>query len=111
MAESELVSEKTLGIDATTLAANAAMRSIGASRHRWRKTCVVAVPVHLSWICLRLPGRGEKIHERVCRYGDHVPIREVWHAGAMTGAVRRGPGLGGTPGTCASNASNETGRS
>ena len=56
-------------------------------------------------------GSRRKIHEKVYRYGDHVPIREVWHAGAMTGAVRRGPGLGGPPGTCASNASNETGRS
>ena len=60
---------------------------------------------------LGLPGRAKKIHERVCRYGGHVPIREVWHAGAMTGAVRWGPGLGGTPGTCASNTSNEKRRS
>ena len=57
--------------------------------------------------CLGLPGRDEKIHETVCRYGDHVPIRGVWRARTMTGAVRRGPGLSGTPGTCASNTSNE----
>ena len=61
----------------------------------------------LSWVT----GSGEKIHERVCRYGDHVPIREVWRARTMTGAVRRGPDLNGTPGTCASNTSNEKRRS
>ena len=60
---------------------------------------------------LGLPGRAKKIHEKVCRYGGHVPIRGVWHAGAMTGAVRWGLGLGGTPGTCASNTSNEKRRS
>ena len=37
---------------------------------------------------LRLPGRAKKIHEKVCRSVDHVPIREVWRAGTMTGAVR-----------------------
>ena len=36
---------------------------------------------------LGLPGRAKKIHERVCRYGDHVPIRGVWRARTMTGAV------------------------
>ena len=60
---------------------------------------------------LGLPGRAKKIHERVCRYGGHVPIRGVWRARTMTGAVRWGPGLGGTPGTCASNTSNEKRRS
>ena len=60
---------------------------------------------------LRLAGRGEKIHEKVCRCGGRVPIREVWRARAMTAAVRRGPGLSETLGTCASSASNETRRS
>ena len=68
--------------------------------------------VDVSRISLGLPGRAKKIHERVCRYGDHVPIREVWRARTMTGAVRRGPDLSGTPGTCgASNTSNEKTRS
>ena len=48
---------------------------------------------------LGLPGRAKKIHERVCRYGGHVPIRGVWRARTMTGAVRWDPGLSGTPGT------------
>ena len=61
--------------------------------------------------CLRLAGRGEKIHEKVCRYGGRVPIREVWRARAMTAAVRRVLGLSETLGTCASSASNETRRS
>ena len=60
---------------------------------------------------LRLAGRGEKIHEKVCRYGGRVPIREVWRARAMTAAVRRVLGLSETLGTCASSASNETRRS
>ena len=60
---------------------------------------------------LRLAGRGEKIHEMVCRYGGRVPIREVWRARAMTAAVRRVLGLSETLGTCASSASNETRRS
>ena len=46
--------------------------------------------------CLRLAGRGEKIHEKVCRYGGRVPIREVWRARAMTAAVRRVLGLSET---------------
>lgn len=64
-----------------------------------------------SFLGLRLAGRGEKIHEKVCRYGGRVPIREVWRARAMTAAVRRVLGLSETLGTCASSASNETRRS
>ena len=66
---------------------------------------------HANIISLRLAGRGEKIHEKVCRYGGRVPIREVWRARAMTAAVRRVLGLSETLGTCASSASNETRRS
>ena len=60
---------------------------------------------------LRLPGRGEKIHEMVCRCGGRVPIREVWRARRTTATIRRDLGVSGTLGTCASNASNETRRS
>ena len=73
-------------------------------------THAVLVELKKTW-GLGLPGRAKKIHERVCRYGGHVPIRGVWRARTMTGAVRWGPGLGGTPGTCASNTSNEKRRS
>ena len=58
---------------------------------------------------LRLAGCGEKTHENVCRYGEHVSIREVWRARRATAAIRRILGLSGTRGTCgASNASSET---
>jgi hypothetical protein len=61
---------------------------------------------------LRLAGRGEKIHENVCRYRGLVPIREVWRARRATAAIRRVLDLGGTRGTCgASNAWSETRRS
>ena len=60
---------------------------------------------------LRLPGRGEKIHEMVCRCGGLVPIREVWRARRTTATIRTDLGVSGTLGTCASNASNETRRS
>ena len=61
---------------------------------------------------LRLAGRGEKIHENVCRYDEHVPIREVWRARRATAATLRILGLSGTRGTCgASNASSGTRRS
>ena len=61
----------------------------------------------LALVSLRLPGRAKKIHEKVCRSVDHVPIREVWRAGTMTGAVRWDLGPSGIPGTCASSTSNE----
>jgi hypothetical protein len=69
-----------------------------------------------AWIfktqSLRLAGRGEKIHENVCRYRGLVPIREVWRARRATAAIRRVLDLGGTRGTCgASNAWSETRRS
>ena len=61
---------------------------------------------------LRLAGRGEKIHERVCRCGGRVPIREVCRARSTTATIRTDLGVSGTLGTCgASNASNETRRS
>ena len=57
---------------------------------------------------LRLAGRGEKIHEMVCRCGGRVPIHEVWRARRTTATIRTDPGVNGTLGTCASsNASNE----
>ena len=62
--------------------------------------------------CLRLAGRGEKIHEMVCRCGGRVPIREVCRARSTTATIRTDLGVSGTLGTCgASNASNETRRS
>ena len=61
---------------------------------------------------LRLAGRGEKIHEMVCRCGGRVPIREVCRARSTTATIRTDLGVSGTLGTCgASNASNETRRS
>ena len=61
---------------------------------------------------LRLAGRGEKIHEKVCRCGGRVPIREVCRARSTTATTRADLGVSGTLGTCgASNASNETRRS
>ena len=61
---------------------------------------------------IRLAGRGEKIHEKVCRCGGRVPIREVWRARRTTATTRTDLGVSGTPGTWgASNASNETRRS
>ena len=63
-------------------------------------------------MCLRLAGRGEKIHEKVCRCGGRVPIREVCRARSTTATTRADLGVSGTLGTCgASNASNETRRS
>ena len=41
---------------------------------------------------LRLPGRGEKIHEMVCRCGGLVPIREVWRARKDDRDDSNGPG-------------------
>ena len=71
---------------------------------------IVALPEKIY--CLRLAGRGEKIHENVCRYDEHVPIREVWRARRATAATLRILGLSGTRGTCgASNASSGTRRS
>ena len=53
---------------------------------------------------LRLPGRDEKIHENVCRYGGCLPIHEIWRARRVTGTIRTGLGVGETLATCASNA-------
>ena len=61
---------------------------------------------------IRLAGRGEKIHEKVCRCGGRVPIREVCRARSTTATIRADLDVSGTLGTCgASNASNETRRS
>ena len=129
LAETGLVGGKTLGIDATMLEANAAMRSIVRRDTGEDYTAFLTGLAKASGIetptaedlarfdrkrkkkSLRLAGRGEKIHEKVCRYGGRVPIREVWRARAMTAAVRRVLGLSETLGTCASSASNETRRS
>ena len=50
-------------------------------------------------LALRLAGRGEKIHEKVCRCGGRVPIREVWRARRTTATTRTDLGVSGTPGT------------
>ena len=42
---------------------------------------------------LRLAGRGEKIHERVCRCGGRVPIHEVWRARRTTATIRTDLGV------------------
>ena len=57
-------------------------------------------------------GRGEKIHETVCRCGWRVPIREVCRARSTTATRLERTWASATLGTCgASNASNETRRS
>ena len=40
-------------------------------------------------VSLRLAGRGEKIHEMVCRCGGRVPIREVCRARSTTATLER----------------------
>ena len=71
-----------------------------------------ASPEERVIVGLRLAGRGEKIHEMVCRCGGRVPIREVCRARSTTATIRTDLGVSGTLGTCgASNASNETRRS
>ena len=68
--------------------------------------------IHPQADCIRLAGRGEKIHEKVCRCGGRVPIREVCRARSTTATIRADLDVSGTLGTCgASNASNETRRS
>ena len=55
---------------------------------------------------------GRLFHEKVCRCGGRVPIREVCRARSTTATTRADLGVSGTLGTCgASNASNETRRS
>ena len=90
-------------------------RFVGRSKNAvmtqlWVAMCMYLLLAYLK--CLRLAGRGEKIHEKVCRCGGRVPIREVCRARSTTATTRADLGVSGTLGTCgASNASNETRRS
>ena len=91
---------------------NAVMTQLWVAMCMYLLLAYLKFVMRLRWSRLRLAGRGEKIHEMVCRCGGRVPIREVCRARSTTATIRTDLGVSGTLGTCgASNASNETRRS